>query len=71
VKKSKAAPPLPFPLPDGVKMLEMVAYYHDGWHYGRLVEQKGHELAVLDGRKPSLKEHKIWVDLTDVKKIEN
>ena len=60
---------LDFPLPDGVAMGDFVAYYYEGWHYGRLVEKKGHQLAVLDGNKPTPKERKVWVDLSDVKKV--
>ena len=58
-----------FALPEGVALGDFITYYDEGWRYGRLVEQKGHQLAVLDGYYDSPKERKTWVDLSDVKRI--
>ncbi len=71
MKKSKSKLPefIP-PLPDGIKLGDFIAFYHDGWYYGRIEEQKGSAVSVLPGNKPSPKEHKIWVDISDIKKAQ-
>ena len=64
------------PLPDGVNINDLVAYYSRGWHYGKLEQIKGNEAGIHipaaygAANDTDSKARLKWVSISDIKRID-
>ena len=65
-----------FPLPEGVNINDLVAYYSRGWHYGKLEQIKGNEVGIHipaaygSVNDTDAKARLKWVSISDIKRID-
>jgi hypothetical protein len=62
------------PLPEGVEVGKPVRYYSNGWRFGTLAEVSGNDAGIDIGKSyahPEVKTRLKWVNISDIKKVED